>query len=340
MKTKVTLKQIASDLNISVSTVSKSLNDSLEITDQTKTRVKEYARFKNYTPNRNALNLKNGKTKTIGVIIPTIRNSFFAKVFCGIEKVTHKYGYNVIMCISDESVEKEEQLLRICGNGTLDGFILCLSEESQKLQTYDHFNSIINDGIPIVLFDRNAEEIICDKVVGDDFDSGLKATQHLIDIGCKNIALLSSHNLSIEKRRYEGYLKALKDNNIVVNPNLIIRTDSELDLKAKMECLFDSNVADGIFALDEIASVFALNMGVQKGYKIPDELAIVGFADGILASRILATGLSTISQYGIEMGEAAAKLLIKRLESKEVNLLFETVEIKTRLKQRESTNKN
>ena len=340
MKTKVTLKQIASDLNISVSTVSKSLNDSLEITDQTKTRVKEYARFKNYTPNRNALNLKNGKTKTIGVIIPTIRNSFFAKVFCGIEKVTHKYGYNVIMCISDESVEKEEQLLRICGNGTLDGFILCLSEESQKLQTYDHFTSIINDGIPIVLFDRNAEEIICDKVVGDDFDSGLKATQHLIDIGCKNIALLSSHNLSIEKRRYERYSKALKDNNIVVNPNLIIRTDSELDLKAKMECLFDSNVADGIFALDEIASVFALNMGVQKGYKIPDELAIVGFADGILASRILATGLSTISQYGIEMGEAAAKLLIKRLESKEVNLLFETVEIKTRLKQRESTNKN
>jgi LacI family transcriptional regulator len=190
------------------------------------------------------------------------------------------------------------------------------------------------------MFDRIADEVECDKVVVDDFDSALNATQHLIDIGCKNIALFSSvDNLSVGKLRVEGYLKALQNNNIAVNEKLIVRTDSEEDLKDKIENVFDNNKIDGIFALEENDSVAALRIGVKKGYKIPEELSIIGFADGILASRRLSPSLSTVSQHGPEIGEAAAKLLIERLESKEENLPYKTTVIKTELRERESTRK-
>lgn len=339
MKAKATLKQIAKELNVSVSTVSKALNDSPEISEQTKTKIKEYAKLKNYKPNVIGLNLKNRKTKTIGVIIPNILNSFFAKVFSGIEKVADEKGYNVIMCISNESLEKEAHTLEMLSNGTIDGFILSVSEEAQKQNNYDHFKEIINDGTPIVMFDRTAEGIDCDKVIVDDFDSALDSTQRLIDLGCKNIALLSSvDNLSVGKLRFEGYLKALEKNNIPVNTNLIIRTDSEEDLKVQMEEVFAKNKIDGIFALEENDSVAALRMGLKKGYKIPEELCIIGFADGILASRRLSPSLTTVSQHGIEIGEEAAKLLIKRLEDdSEEEPPYETKVIKTVLKERETT---
>jgi LacI family transcriptional regulator len=340
MKVKATLKQIAKELNVSVSTVSKALNDSPEISDQTKIKIKEYAKLKNYKPNVIGLNLKNRKTKTIGVIIPNILNSFFAKVFSGIEKVADEKGYNVIMCISNESMDKEAHTLEMLSNGTIDGFILSVSEEAQKLHEYDHFSAIINDGTPIVMFDRIAEGIECDKVIVDDFDSAFNSTKRLIDLGCKNIALLSSiDNLSVGKLRADGYLKALEDNNIPINENIILRTDSEEDLKSKIDAIFDTNAIDGVFALEENDSVAALKMGLKKGYKIPEEFSIIGFADGILASRRLTPSLTTISQHGVEIGEVAAKLLIDRLESKEENIPYETVVIKTNLKERESTRK-
>lgn len=339
MKAKATLKQIAKELNVSVSTVSKALNDSPEISEQTKIKIKEYAKLKNYKPNIIGLNLKNRKTKTIGVIIPNILNSFFAKVFSGIEKVADEKGYNVIMCISNESLEKEAHTLEMLSNGTIDGFILSVSEEAQKQNEYGHFKDIINDGTPIVMFDRIVDGIDCDRVVVDDFDSALNSTQRLIDLGCKNIALLSSiDNLSVGKLRADGYLKALENNQIPVNPALIIRTDSEEDLKSKIDTVFENNNIDGIFALEENDSVAALKIGQKKGYKIPEDLCIIGFADGILASRRLSPSLTTVSQHGIEIGEEAAKLLIKRLEDdSEEEPPYETKIIKTVLKERETT---
>ena len=338
MKVKATLKQIAKELNVSVSTVSKALNDSPEISNQTKIKIKEYAKLKNYKPNVIGLNLKNRKTKTIGVIIPNILNSFFAKVFSGIEKVADEKGYNVITCISNELIEKEINTLEMLSNGTIDGFILSVSEEAQKLQNYSHFTDIINDGTPIVMFDRIADEVECDKVIVDDFNSALNSTQRLIDLGCKNIALFSSvDNLSVGKLRTEGYLKALKDNNILLNENIILRTDSEEDLNTRIQQISKDHPIDAIFALEETDSVAALKYGIKNGYKIPEELSIIGFADGILASRRLTPSLTTISQHGVEIGEVAAKLLIDRLESKESNIPYETVVIKTILKEREST---
>ena len=167
----------------------------------------------------------------------------------------------------------------------------------------------------------------------------MNVTQRLIDTGCKNIALISSvDDLSVGKLRTEGYLKALADNGIPVNENIILRTNSEDDMKKKIEAVFENNTIDGVFALDERDSVAALKIGIKKGYKIPEELSIIGFADGILASRRLTPSLSTVSQHGVEIGEVAAKLLIQRLEADEENELpYQTVVIKTNLKERESS---
>ena len=339
MKVKATLKQIAKELNVSVSTVSKALNDSPEISELTKIKIKEYAKLKNYKPNVIGLNLKNRKTKTIGVIIPNILNSFFAKVFSGIEKVADEKGYNVIMCISNESLEKEAHTLEMLSNGTIDGFILSISEEAQEINEYGHFKDVINEGTPIVMFDRIANDVECDKVIVDDFDSAMNSTQHLIDLGCKNIALVSSvDNLSVGKLRVEGYLQALKDNNIAINERIIIRTNSEEEMKRKVESIFENNIIDGIFALDENDSVAALKMGLKRHFRIPEDLAIIGFADGVW-SRRLTPSLTTVSQHGVEIGEVAAKLLIDRLESEEENKPYETVVIKTVLKERETTKK-
>lgn len=339
MKSKATLKQIAKELHVSVSTVSKALNDSPEISEQTKAKVKEYAKLKNYKPNVIGLNLKNRKTKTIGVIIPNILNSFFAKVFTGIEKVAEEKGYNVITCISNESLEKEINTLEMLSNGTIDGFILSVSEEAQKLNEFSHFNDIINEGTPIVMFDRISEEVNCDKVIVDDFESSISATEHLINSGCEKIALFSSiDNLSVGKLRAQGYLKALEKNGIPVNDVNIILTDSEEDFDKKAQLLFDKHKIDGIFAVDEHASVSAIKLGLKNGYKIPEELSVIGFADGVW-SRRLSPSLSTVSQHGPEIGEAAAKLLIEELESKDEEYKHKTTVIKTELRQRESTRK-
>lgn len=337
MKEKATLKQIARELGVSVSTVSKALNDSSEISELTKIKIQEFAKLKNYKPNITALNLKNRSTKTIGVIIPNILNPFFAKVFSGIEKVADQKGYHVITCISNESLAKEVHTMQMLSNGTIDGFILSVSEESQKNNEFKHFTEIINDGTPIVMFDRVTDEINCDKVVVDDFESAVRATQHLVDIGCKNIALFSAiDNLSVGKLRAEGFLEALQNNLITADENMIILTDNNSDFDTKATLFFGKNKVDGIFALDEHSSTAAIKLGLRSGYKIPENLSIIGFADGVW-SRRLTPSLSTVSQHGPEIGEAAAKMLIAKLENKDTEYQYSTIVVKTELRHREST---
>ena len=339
MKEKATLKQIAKDLGVSVSTVSKALNDSPEISEPTKIKIQEFAKLKNYKPNITALNLKNRKTKTIGVIIPNILNSFFAKVFSGIEKVADEKGYHVITCISNESLEKEIHTMEMLSNGTIDGFILSISEESQKENNFQHFIEIINDGTPIVMFDRITDEVNCDKVVVDDLDSAFNATQHLVNLGCKKIALFSAiDNLSVAKLRVKGYKNALEKNNIQLENDLVLLCDSIEDFDAKIDNFFKNNTIDAVFGLDEHSSATAIKMGLKHGYKIPENLSVIGFADGVW-SRRLSPSLSTVSQHGPEIGEAAAKMLIEKLESKEEEYTYRTQVIKTELRQRESTRK-
>lgn len=339
MKEKATLKQIAKQLGVSVSTVSKALNNSPEISEATKMKIKEFAKLKNYKPNITALNLKNQSTKTIGVILPNILNSFFAKVFTGIEKVAEEKGYHIITCISNESLQKETHAMELLSNGTVDGFILSISEQSQKEDFFEHFSNCINDGTPIVMFDRVTDKVKCDKVIVDDLDSAFDATQHLISIGCKKIALLSTiDNLSVGKLRAKGFFKALEQKQIPFNESQIILTDDAEVFEEKLEVLFSQNKLDAIFALDEHASVSGLKLALQNGYQVPENLSIIGFADGVW-SRRLTPSLSTVSQHGPEIGETAARLLIERLETKNQENPYKTITVKTELRYRDSTRK-
>lgn len=339
MKAKATLKQIAKELNVSVSTVSKALSNSPEISELTKKKIQEFAKLKHYKPNNMAINLKNQRTKTVGVIVPNILNLFFAKVFSGIEKAANEKGYNVITCISNESYDKEVYILDMLSNGTIDGFILSVAEETQKKQEFKHFDEIIKGGIPIVMFDRISEEVICDKVIVDDFDSGVNATKHLIDLQCKNIALFSTiDNLSVGKLRLEGYLKAFENRKLKVNPDLILATDSNSYFDDRLITLFRTHAIDGIYAIDEHASVQAMKTAIKRGIKIPEELCIIGVADGVW-SRRMTPSLSTVSQHGIKIGKAAVEKLIEKLENKNDEYNYTTTIIKTELRQRDSTRK-
>lgn len=339
MKPKATLKQIAADLGVSVSTVSKALSDSPEISIATRDKIKEFAKLRNYKPNSMAQNLKRQRTNTIGVIIPNILNPFFAKVFSGIEKYANDKGYNVITYISNESMEKEKQAMHMLSNGTVDGFILSIAEETQMQNEMSHFKEAIKDGVPIVMFDRTSDNVDCDKVVVDDYDAAVHATQHLINTGCKRIALLSSDaSISVSQLRANGYYDTLKENNLPIIDELVIMTDDVGDYDEKIANLVASVSFDGIFALDEHASTLAMKLALKKGLKIPEQLQIVGFADGVW-SRRLTPSLATISQHGPQIGAEAAKLLIDRIEKKSEKNVYKTTVIKTELRYRDSVRK-
>ena len=191
LKRRITLKVIAEEFGVSIATVSKALNDSFDIGQQTKDKIKAYAEKHHYTPNKIARSLVQKKTKTIGVIIPNIMNNFFAQVFVGIEEMATERGYNLISCISNESFEKEVATMEILQGGMLDGFILSLSEETQIKQDYAHLERSMAQGIPVLLFDRVTSKVDCDKVIVDDLQGAYNATQHLLRSGCKRIAVIS-----------------------------------------------------------------------------------------------------------------------------------------------------
>lgn len=340
MKSKATLKQIAKDLGVSVSTVSKALSDSPEISELTKTRIQEFARLNNYKPNSMAKNLKSQRTNTIAVIIPNILNPFFAKVFSGIEKKANENGYNVITYISNESFTKEKQALDLLSNGTVDGFIVSLAEETQMKSEFEHFKQLLRDKVPVVMFDRITDAVACDKVIVDDFDASIDAMNYFIRTGCKRIALVSSiENLSVGKLRAAGYEKALQQNKISINKDWIIRTDNVTDFDLAMQQMIDTEQLDAIFGLDEHASTMAMKMAIKKGIRIPEELCVIGFADGVW-SRRMTPSLATISQHGPQIGAAAAALLIEKIENKiEGYNNYQTIVVKTELRKRDSVRK-
>lgn len=341
MKSKATLKELAKELGVSTSTVSKALSDSPEISEVTKRKIKEFAQLRNYKPNSVAKNLKNKRTHTIGVILPNILNPFFAKVFSGIEKYANKRGYNLITCISNESLTKEKQMLEMLDNGAIDGFVLALAKETQKENNLEHLKQVIKGGTPIVLFDRIANELKCDKVIVDDYESGFHATQYLIDTGCKRIAIVSTiENSSVGDLRAKGYFEALAKNQRDSDSDLILLAQEEKEFDSKIEALLDEK-PDGIFALNEHVSVATLKLALKKGFRVPEDLSIIGFADG-LWSRRMTPSLSTVSQHAPEIGQKAAELLINRIEQEidsEELIVYKTEIIKTELRKRDSVRK-
>ena len=339
MKRKVTLKEIAKELEVSISTVSKSLKNSLEISEDTRQKVQAFAKLYNYKPNNIALSLKNRKTKTICIIIPEIIHHFFATVISGVENVANENGYNVIVCLSDESFDKEVINMEMLANGSIDGFIMSLSKETQQKKDFHHILEVINQGMPVVMFDRVTNDILCDKVIIDDTLAAFNATQFLIDKGFKKIALITTVDyVSVGKLRTVGYIKALKNNELKVNEEIILKIEDTEHFESSIENLILNNELDAIFAVNEIFAVTAIKMAYKHGIKVPDDLSIIGFTDGII-SKYPTPSITTVGQNGFKMGGKAAKMLIERLENEQEveDEQYTTEVIETELVEREST---
>jgi LacI family transcriptional regulator len=347
MKRKITLKQIARELEVSISTVSKALRNSAEISEDTKQKVQAFAKLYNYRPNNIALSLKNRKTNTIGIIIPEIVHHFFSKVIRGVELVANKRGYNVIVGLSNESFSKEVINMEMLANGSIDGFILSISKETQQLQDYHHFNETMSQGMPIVMFDRVVSDMNCDKVIVDDLNGAKNAVEKLIRNGCKSIALITTKDyVSVGKLRTQGYLEALEKHQILPKADLILKIDDTLDYETRLDALeneikqlFEANNGiDGVFAVNELYALSAMKVARKLGLNIPEDVQVIGFTDGVL-SKHSTPSLTTVSQHAQQMGEKAADLLINKLENnietEEEN--FQTVIIATELIEREST---
>ena len=341
MKRKVTLKQIAKELDVSISTVSKSLKNSLEISEDTRQKVQAFAKLYNYKPNLIALSLKNRKTKTIGIIIPEIIHHFFATVISGIENVANERGYNVIVCLSDESFDKEVINMEMLANGSIDGFIMSLSKETQQKKDFHHIVEVINQGMPVVMFDRVTNDILCDKVIIDDELAAINTIQYLIKKGFKKIAIITTVDyVSVGKLRTEGYIKALKNNDIPLHENLILKIEDTDNFENQIENLIANNDIEAIFAVNEIFAVTAIKIAAKLNIKVPEQLSIIGFTDGII-SKYSSPSITTVSQNGVKMGNKAAMMLIDRLDidddDDEHEEHYKTEVIETHLVEREST---
>ena len=332
----VTLKQLAKELNVSISTVSKALNNSEEIGEGTVKRVKELAELYNYKPNKVALSLKNNKTKTIGVLIPNILNRFLAKVLFGIEREANKNGYNIITCISNESLEKEKESLQLLANGSVDGFILSVAEETQIKNEIEHFKKTISQGLPIVMFDRVAHDVLCDKVIVDDFDATYNAAKNLIHERRKKIVFISNiDDLSVGKLRERGYNKAILENKSL--EPLVLKIKKKDDHQKKIKSFFKKNKGiDAVIAADSSSGIIALNTAISLGLKVPKDISVIAFASKSDSNHTIPK-LTTIRQHAKLIGTHAAQLLINRIHFETKNEDIKTKIVKTSLVKNKST---
>ncbi len=345
MKKNVTLKQIAKELGVSVSTVSKSLRDNEEIGLETRQKIQAFAKMYNYKPNSIALNLRNKSTKSIAIIIPQIVNHFFTKVIQGIESEANRRNYNVIIAVSNDSFDKEVLNMETLVNGSIDGFILSVAKETMKKRDYHHFNETILQGVPIVMFDREVEEVNCDKVVIDDVQGARKATEKLLNTNCKRIVFITTEDfVSVGNLRLDGYKEALKESGFSLDESLIIKVKDQFNSDEIEEFIFEELERimhrhpdiDGLIGVNEFYTITAANYFKKRSIPIPDKVSIIAFSDGDLP-KYSYPSLTAVSQHGREMGEAAAKLLLDKLEGIVPEEEYQTIVIETELKEREST---
>lgn len=333
-----TLKELAALLNISVSTVSKALNDSHEISEKTRVRVKELAVKLNYKPNRIAQQLKTNTTKTIGVILPTVTNPFFAEVLHGIEMAATNNDYDIIVCLSNETLHKEKRSLELLSNGSVDGFIMAVAREGQVKNQTDHIKDILKSKLPVLMFDRVVNDIECNKVIVDDFQSVFEATEHLIvNDKRKNILLVSNiEELSVGKLRIQGYTKALENHKL--KPK-ILKLDHALDVDVENKIynyLKENKSIDAILSIDHVTGIVAINMAKKLGREIPKDLSVVGF--GYEHTQLLSSPkISIIHQKAHKIGEMSTKLLIDTI--KDEDLKVQTIIVPSELKISESSKK-
>ncbi|MDN5286649.1 MAG: LacI family DNA-binding transcriptional regulator [Mucilaginibacter sp.] len=335
----VTIKDIAKELGISASSVSRALNDSYEISERTKKLVIECARKLNYQPNSMARSLKQGNSKAIGVVVPLVDNRFFSQVIDGIESIAHSKGYNVIFTQSRESSKLEMFNVDHLTSHSIDGLLMSLSTETTDV---GYLKKLHAKGLPIVFFDRICDEINTHKVIADNFMGALEGTTQLINAGYRKIAhITGSINVSITKERLNGYKLALERNNIAVNEQHIKyclyggKDRKEIE-NILIELLYGENRPDAIFTASDMITTTTFSLLHQLKFSIPKDIAILGFSN-VQEADILNPSLSTIYQPGLEMGKKAAEMLIGLIETKRHIINFETVTLPTQVHIRNSS---
>lgn len=337
----VTLKQIAENLGISVTTVSKALKDYKDVSPQTKALVRAEAQALNYKPNVFAVNLRTKESKTVGLIIPEVVHHFFSSVINGIINEAEKYGYLVIILQSNESEELERKQVDLLLRKRVDGIMMSLANTTVEV---DHIASIRKANTPLVMFDKISKMITCSKVVINDRQAAYEATKFLIDKGCTRIAhfrgaLLPQNSID----RFLGYKKALEDHGLPFDPKLVYiceKVDYDDGRAAAIQLLADGHKIDGLFAITDMAATGALTIFKENGIKVPEDIALMGFSNWFL-SQAITPALSTVDQPGYKMGRKTFKLLRKEMNAKKQGVAFtpETKTLKTKIVERDSTPK-
>lgn len=330
------IKTLAGQLGISVSTVSKALNDSHEISPETKRKVLELAAALNYTPNAYAGSLRNKKSNNIAVVLPEVADSFFSQAINGIELVAQERGYHVLVYLTHEKLQKEQSILKDFLRGRVDGVLMSLSGETTM---YDHIQQLLNNKTPMVFFDRVPEHIAAAGVVTNDFEAAYNATADLISKGCLKIAFLQlSDKLAVINRRLEGYKIALADNGIPFNEKRLVNCagDEQLSRQAMKRLLTQMDRPDAALASSEKSATDLYAVCNETGIRIPADLKVIAFSNLQIAG-LLHPPLSTIIQPAFEMGKAAATLLFKALEKSSFRLDKEQVVIPSEFMERLSS---
>jgi len=334
----VTVKDIARKLNIAVSTVSRAFNDKGDIKKETRELILKTAAEMGFRPNPIAKKLFQGRTFNVGVIIPDFSFShFFPEVIIGIQEVLFKAGYQVLIMQSNESAINELENIKSLENNMVDGIILSITSETSN---FDYLRKMNGEGFPLVMFNRVATEIDASQVVFDDYKWAFFATEHLIYQGYKKIFHFSGPKaLRLSRNRMQGFTDALKKHKIPVRPDMIIETGFTIsDGERVMQEHIDSqNLPEAIFCVNDTTAIGVMKKLKQNGFRIPADVALVGFTEGVIA-ELLEPQLTSVAQPTFEMGRIAAKLLIERIESKGI-FVPQTVILNGRLNIRESSMK-
>jgi len=325
----ITIKDIAKELGVSPSTVSRALKNHPDISNDTKRLVNDLAKKYKYKPNEVALSLRHSKSNIIGVIVPEVVHYFFSSVISGIDDLAYANDYNVMIAQTNEDFEREVHSTQGMLSSRVAGLLVSISKNTKN---YDHLINMENNGIPVIFFDRVCPDMETDKVVVDDFEGAYKAVEHLIKTGCRKIVHFgASQHLLIGRNRQNGYLHALYKNGIPVDDSLIFKCEDYNESMHLTEKLIRSGkIPDAIFAVNDLTAIGAMVAIKSMGLKIPDDISIIGFTNGLI-STMTDPPLSTVEQHGYEMGQIAVRLLLNRLSKNEEDYNPEIRVLKTDL---------
>ena len=307
----ITIKDIARELNISVSTVSRALQNHPDISERTKDLVRDCARQLDYKPNIMASNLRTSKNTTIGVVIPELNHHFFSSILDGIEQTANEAGYNILICQTGEDVQKEIRSVQTLIGSRVAGMLVGVSKQTAQLH---HLQEVLDNSIPLVLYDRPCPSLPCDQVVSDDYMGAFNAVEYLIQTGKRKVMFMSSSfQLEVSRRRYQGWRDALMRYHIPIHDNMIVECDTRSGaIIATPRILQSEDRPEAIFCVNDDCAAGVLHAAQIMGVKVPDELSICGFSNAPIC-RATVPMLTTVQQHGVAIGKRATMRLLKRL---------------------------